>query len=196
METITQDEIVAQDNIVEELAVESTDDIVNDAEDNEVNDTEDANDTTMEVEATETVTETVESSDAVAPKKLKKKAVQASTKAGLIFPVGRTKRYMKEMRGANRIADNAAVYLAAVMEYFNAEVFEISGNQARKHKKVRIIPRHIRIAIGEDAELSTLLGNVIIPNGGVMPQLVPSKASLKKKKTSAKKATAKQMATL
>lgn len=54
--------------------------------------------------------------------KSKARSSSQSEKAGLEFPVGRIKRYMKEGKYANRISAGAPVYLAAVMEYLAAEV--------------------------------------------------------------------------
>ncbi|KAL9677239.1 hypothetical protein QQ045_005467 [Rhodiola kirilowii] len=47
-------------------------------------------------------------------------------------------------------------------------------------KKNRIVPRHIQLAVRNDEELSKLLGNVTIANGGVLPNihqhLLPTKS--------------------
>ena len=57
---------------------------------------------------------------------------------------------------------------------------ELAGNAARDNKKTRIVPRHIQLAVRNDEELSKLLGDVTIANGGVMPNihnlLLPKKA--------------------
>ena len=100
-----------------------------------------------------------------------KKAVSRSAKAGLQFPVGRVARYLKKGKYAERVGAGAPVYLAAVLEYLVAEILELAGNAARDHKKRRIIPRHITLAIRSDDELNRLLGRVTIAAGGVLPSI-------------------------
>ena len=100
-----------------------------------------------------------------------KKAVTKSAKAGLQFPVGRVARYLRVGKYASRIGAGAPVYLAAVMEYLAAEVLELAGNASRDNKKTRIIPRHIQLAVRNDEELSKLLANTTIANGGVLPNI-------------------------
>ena len=94
-----------------------------------------------------------------------------SAKAGLQFPVGRVGRLLKKGGYAKRVGAGAPVYLAAVLEYIVAESLELAGNAARDHKKLRIIPRHIQLAIRNDEELSKYLGNVTIASGGVLPNV-------------------------
>ncbi|KAF4695974.1 hypothetical protein FOZ60_002672 [Perkinsus olseni] len=77
-----------------------------------------------------------------------------SAKAGLQFPVGRIARYMKHGRYAKRVGAGAPVYMAAVLEYLVAEILELAGNAARDHKKTRINPRHIQLAVRNDEELN------------------------------------------
>lgn len=64
------------------------------------------------------------------------------------------------------------------------QVLELAGNAARDNKKTRIVPRHIQLAVRNDEELSKLLGDVTIANGGVMPNihnlLLPKKAGASK----------------
>ncbi|XP_051151801.1 probable histone H2A.2 [Andrographis paniculata] len=100
-----------------------------------------------------------------------KKAQSRSSKAGLQFPVGRIARFLKAGKYAERVGAGAPVYLAAVLEYLAAEVLELAGNAARDNKKTRIVPRHIQLAVRNDEELSKLLGDVTIANGGVMPNI-------------------------
>jgi histone H2A len=101
----------------------------------------------------------------------KDKKVSTSTKAGLQFPVGRIKRYLKNGKYASRIGVGAPVYLAAILEYLTAEIIELAGNAAKDNKKTRIIPRHIMLAVRNDEELNKLFGHVTIAQGGVLPNI-------------------------
>mmetsp|Transcript_1197 Transcript_1197/g.1697 ORF Transcript_1197/g.1697 Transcript_1197/m.1697 type:complete len:125 (-) Transcript_1197:390-764(-) len=113
-----------------------------------------------------------------------KKSVSRSAKAGLQFPVGRVARYLKVGKYATRVGAGAPVYMAAVLEYLCAEVLELAGNASRDNKKTRIVPRHIQLAVRNDEELSKLLGEVTIANGGVLPNihqvLLPKKTGKEK----------------
>jgi len=90
-----------------------------------------------------------------------------SEKAGLHFPVGRIKRYLKEGFFAPRVSLKAAVYLAAVLEYLTGEVLELAAKATKELQKERIIPRHIKLAVLGDEELDQFLGGVAIAGGGV-----------------------------
>ncbi|XP_058443556.1 histone H2A-beta, sperm-like [Malaya genurostris] len=94
-----------------------------------------------------------------------------SVRANLRFPVGRIHRLLKTGNYANRIGAGASVYLTAAMEYIATEILELAGNVARDSRKVRIIPRHLMLAIELDAELRQLLGNGTIPQAGILPKL-------------------------
>ena len=69
------------------------------------------------------------------------------------------------------VGTGAPVCLAAVMECLAAEVLELAGNAARDNKKTRIIPRHLQLAIRNDAELNKLLSGVTIAQRGVLPNI-------------------------
>ncbi|XP_058830909.1 histone H2A-beta, sperm-like [Topomyia yanbarensis] len=94
-----------------------------------------------------------------------------SSRAELRFPVGRIHRLLKKGNYANRIGAGASVYLTAVMEYIATEILELAGNNARDARKVRIIPRHLMMAIEFDAELRQVLGHGTIPQAGIIPQM-------------------------
>ena len=107
-----------------------------------------------------------------------------SSRAGLQFPVGRLARYLKKGGYSKRVGGAAPVYMAAVLEYIVAEVLELAGNAAKDNKKMRIIPRHIQLAVRNDDELNKFFGNAIIASGGVLPNiqqaLLPEKKGKKK----------------
>ncbi|KIM91306.1 hypothetical protein PILCRDRAFT_810561 [Piloderma croceum F 1598] len=113
------------------------------------------------------------------------KSQSRSAKAGLQFPVGRIHRLLKKGNYAQRVGAGAPVYLAAVLEYLAAEILELAGNAARDNKKHRIVPRHLQLAVRNDEELSKLLGDVVISQGGVVPHidaaLLPTKSGKGKK---------------
>jgi len=94
-----------------------------------------------------------------------------SRKAGLVFPVSRMARHMRQGRFSNRLSGSAPVYLAAVLEYLAAEVMELAGNAARDNNRSRIVPRHLQLAIRSDEELNKLLHNVTLAASGVIPHI-------------------------
>lgn len=76
---------------------------------------------------------------------------------------------MKEGQYAKHIRIGGSVYLAGVLEYLTAEVMELAGNAARDNNRRRVIPRHIMLAVKNDAELCALLNDVTFAQGGVLP---------------------------
>jgi histone H2A len=99
------------------------------------------------------------------------KSKSRSARAGLVFPVGRLHRKLRKANLASRVGSGAPVYLASVLEYLTAELLELAGNAARDNKKLRIIPRHLQLAIRNDEELNKLLLGVTIAQGGVLPNI-------------------------
>ena len=118
------------------------------------------------------------------PMKKGEKRPTIQTKSGLVFPVYLIKRQMKKMNQNLKLKTiGTSIYMAAVLEYLTAEVLELAGNAASDNKKRRIIPRYIQLAIRNDDELSEILGNVTIAQGGVLPCI---QAVLLPKKTAEK----------
>lgn len=65
----------------------------------------------------------------------------------------------------------SAVYTAAVLEYLCAEVLELAGRACQDNRKRIISPRHILLAVCNDAELNELLRGVTFGQSGVMPRI-------------------------
>lgn len=110
-----------------------------------------------------------------------------SKRAGLLFPVGRCERMLRQAtRGKFRIGAGAPVYLSAVLEYMAAEILELAGQASKDNRRKRIIPRHIQLAVRNDEELSRLYQHVVIPSAGMVPkdryvlQLLSSKPAASK----------------
>ena len=112
-----------------------------------------------------------------------------SSKAGLIFPVGRIGRYLRQGRHCERLGQGASVFLAATLEYLVCEILELAGNAAKESGRKTITPRHLQLAVRNDEELAKLMAATLISNGGYMsnihPFLLPGKKGAKKGDTAA-----------
>ncbi|KAI8441563.1 hypothetical protein MSG28_015148 [Choristoneura fumiferana] len=110
---------------------------------------------------------------------VRKKNKTRSSRAGVIFPVGRIHRILKNGNYARKVGVGAAVYLAGVAEYLAAEMLELAANAAHENERSRVAPRHILLAVKNDEELKRLLSGVVICEGGVLPsirqELLPKK---------------------
>ena len=128
-------------------------------------------------------------------KKSGKKAARGASKsqsarAGLIFPVGRIGSQLRKGRYAARVSSSAAVYMAAVLEFTVAEILELSAKAVlQRGKGKRITPRALTLAIRHDADLGSLLKDVTLSRGGVVPK-VEKALEAKKAKRSGKKSSA------
>ena len=124
--------------------------------------------------------------------KSKSKPVSAASRSGIVFPVGRMKRFMRQRQDYyTRVSNTAPVYMAAVLEYLAAEILTSAGNVARYSKLKRIKPRHINIAIHDDEEFYALLKGCTVGHGGgfcasVKPEHLPAPSNGGKTKPKSK----------
>ena len=124
-----------------------------------------------------------------AARKAGSKSTTLAKKAGLIFPAGRIAAQLRRGRYAARVSTSAAVYQAAVLEYVVAEILELAAKAVlQRGKSKRITPRALTLAVRHDADLGTLLKDVTLSRGGVVPKV--EKALEAKKKKAGKKSSA------
>ena len=55
------------------------------------------------------------------------KTRSGSSRAGLIFPVGRLSRMLRQGRYAARVGGGAGVFMAGVLEYLTLEMLDMAG---------------------------------------------------------------------
>lgn len=115
----------------------------------------------------------------------KKAPVSQSVRAGLLFPVGRTHRLLKQyLLAGQRVGGTAAIYLAAAVEYVVSELLDSAALIAKDRMKVkRINARHILWAVRSDEELDALV-HADIAGAGVVPHINPELLKRKKKRSS------------
>jgi len=89
---------------------------------------------------------------------IKKPTKSRSTKAGLVWPVSRThKKVLSNLGGGvGRVSAAAPVYIAAVTEFFMAEILELAGNLCKQDKpaRKRITPQDILQVLRSDKEMN------------------------------------------
>lgn len=104
------------------------------------------------------------------PKAKKANPVTLAVKSGLQFSPSMVRNQFKKLTNL-RVGAGAPIYLAAVIEYTNAEILELAGNAARDNKKQTVRNRYIMMAIRSDEELNKLFKNEHISEGGVLPNI-------------------------
>ena len=110
-----------------------------------------------------------------------KKTKSRSARAGVIFPVGRIHRHLKEGRYADRISSDAPVYMAAVLQQVVEEVFKEAHTRKENKNIKRLVPNNILTAIRKDKELNDIFKDIVIREGGV-----PRTEKVEKKEKSGK----------
>lgn len=76
-----------------------------------------------------------------------------STRAGLVFPVSRTRKVMRSGFPGRKVQKNCDVYFTAVVEYLMGEVLKSAGAQVKDGKY--ITPTHVVDAV-KDGPLSNV----------------------------------------
>ena len=71
------------------------------------------------------------------------KKASNSSRASLVFPVGRISRLMRKSRLSERFSVKSAVAMTSLLEYFASEVLEIAGDICVSENKHLIQNRHL-----------------------------------------------------
>lgn len=95
-----------------------------------------------------------------------------SQRAGLLFPVGRLRRVLREKIINKRTELKSSIMVAAVIQYLVKEIIDVAGMAAQRDNRKVIIPRHLELACFSDDDLKILLKDIIIPEGGVLPDKI------------------------
>ena len=100
--------------------------------------------------------------------------ITTAERAGIIFPASRFNRLIRKGRYSERVGRGAGIFMAGALEYLTMEILDLAGRCATEHKKKRIIPRHLQLAVRNDDELNKLLCHAHIAHGGVLPNIIES----------------------
>ena len=113
-------------------------------------------------------------------------------KAGIIFPPSLAEKFLRDFGSSNIMISNLSpIFLASVLEYICFEILDLSVNNCKENKHVRITIRDIELSVRNDEELNNLLVklNISFLGGGVIPYIHSSllnKTKIKKKKNNDK----------
>ena len=104
-----------------------------------------------------------------------------SSRSNLKFPVGRIHRLLRKRPfNSKKIGAEAAVYLAAVMEYITTEILQLAGYIAKDDTKYRINPHHLQLTFKNDEAFNKLQAATIptvrhVIAIGLLQKIYPSK---------------------
>ncbi len=117
---------------------------------------------------------------AVVPKKILvvvKKSNRMEAQLGLIFPVARIKRHLREITGSSRISNGSGISMAAAMESLEEFILEQSelalpiGPKTKERKRSKMMPRDLQMARQDNLTMVDVLRGTVIAHGGVLPNM-------------------------
>lgn len=94
----------------------------------------------------------------------KKKSI--SSRAGLVFSVGRISNLLRKGNYCDRFGKGAAIYITQALEYLIGRICESSIGIAKSNKRKVVIPRHIFLGIKNDNEINELVKKSHFNEGG------------------------------
>ena len=108
-------------------------------------------------------------------------------KAGINFPVIRMKKFMEKLKANKNVNKQAAIFLAAELEYLTAEIADLASQACEQEKKQTIKATHLFKAIDGDDEIRRVLGKGIIHEGGTRQTVFDFKQKTQKQVNDAAK---------
>lgn len=115
---------------------------------------------TEETAETETETSSGDAPLGIMASKPKKKSTSKAVKAGLVFPVSKINRHLRDAKMSKRVGAGGPIYLAGVLEYCASEIFEMAMAGLGKRKRLTTID--ILRGVRSDKELNILLAGASV----------------------------------
>lgn len=109
-------------------------------------------------------------------------------KLGLIFPVARIKRQLREITGRSRISDGSGIVLAAAMESLAEFMLEQSelvlpiGPKTQERIRSKMLPKDLQMSRHDNETMTDILAGIVIAHGGVAPNIPVSLLGPKRKR--------------
>ena len=132
----------------------------------------------------------------------KREAQTRESRCGLIFSVSASEKYARRFGQVGfHVSANTPIYLASVLEFLARQLLLLSGAITQNNNKITITVRHLFLAVSNNLELATFVGNlgIVFLNSGVEPQLVQNKprprVNRSKSKTVSESATSEESTT-
>ena len=94
-------------------------------------------------------------------------AAQGTASTAQPFPTAQVRDHIRSL-APDEVAAGAPEYMAAVLEYVTADVLQRAGDAARSGAASHITPHHIRQAVRGNADLTELVGEKALEEGGLL----------------------------
>jgi histone H2A len=115
--------------------------------------------------------------------KPKRNAKTLSSRANLIFPVGRIRALIKKVVQPSKVGVSAAVYITGALEYVMMELIQQGIHEAQSLKRYRLTRYHLSKAIHENSGLSNVF-EIAAPTAFEEPKTRKSKKKRPRSATS------------
>jgi len=93
-------------------------------------------------------------------------------KTKLILNPTRINKFLNLLNGGNKVSTAFSICVTSAIQYIVAELLEEAFKVAATSKKKMIIPRHLRLAVDNDADMTAIFKNCHIMKGGVRPGIL------------------------